>query len=125
MGKIQLVKEIATALVGYGYDVYISKTGEYGFYTDGLKVVSFGGSWNFSVDFSGNYKSQSCGTGWQIAKEQGVPSKADALAFICAMPPSWATNGEAVKLTTPEQYLATYGKSSGFTKFEIQEEVAA
>ena len=120
MGKEQLIHEVATALDSYGYDVYISKDKRHGFYTDGARVVSFGGQWNFCVDFSGNYKSQHCGSGWLIAKEKGVPTKEEAGAYIKALPPHWATNGESVRQTTSEQHLATYGKSSGYTKFESE-----
>jgi hypothetical protein len=118
--KKELIQNIAKQLKSYGYTVYIAKSGEYGFYTDGEKVVSFGGSWCFSVDFSGNYKSErmtSTGTGWQIAKEMGIITEEQAEQFIKACAPHWATNGIPVKYTTPEQYLKTYGSSSGYVEF--------
>ena len=115
--KKQLVNDTAAALVSYGYEVYISKSNEYGFYTNGERVVSFGGTWNWSLDFSGNYLSQTRGSGWQIAKEQGVPTKEMADRWIKENPPRWATKGEKVRITTPDQYLKTYGASSGFVRF--------
>lgn len=130
MSKKQLVSEVAAALSSYGYKVYLAKSGEYGFYTDGKTVVSFGGSWNFSLDFSGNYGAESSeaarsvGTGWGIAKDMGVPSQEQTDAFISALPPRWATKGLTVLLTTPEQHLKTYGTSSGYVEFQAPEVAA-
>jgi hypothetical protein len=119
MGKTELVNTIAKALVEYGYDVYLSKDKRHGFYTDGKRVVSFGGSWEFCVSYSGNYKSKQSGTGWVIAQDIGVISEETAKDFITR--PTWVRDD--ISYTTPEQHLATYGQSSGYTKFE--EEVAA
>ena len=116
--KKQLVKHFADKIVSFGYTVYIAKSGTYGFYTDGKRCVSFGGTWNFSLDISGNYKSNHCGTGWQIEKEIYNFDKSDAEKWINTNPPYWATNGEPVKLTTPEQHLQIYGKSSGYTEYK-------
>ena len=118
--KKQLVRETAKALNGYGFTVYIAKSGKHGFYTDGCRCVSFGGSWNFSLDFSGNYKSRHSGTGWQIEKEQGIPTKQQAEKWIKANAPTWATT-ESVTYTTPMQYLAIYGNSSGYVVFNSEE----
>jgi hypothetical protein len=118
--KKELIQNIAKQLKSYGYKVYIAKNGEYGFYTEGVKVVSFGGSWCFSVDFSGNYSSKEMrqtGTGWQIAKDMGVITKEQAEQFIKTGAPHWATSGIPVKYTTPEQYLKMYGSSSGYVEF--------
>ena len=115
--KKQLIQNIAQALHSYGFDVYISADGRHGFYTDGRRVVSFGGQWNFSVDFSGNYApSKTSGTGWQIAAEQADISKEQADAYISAHAPHWTGNTNPI-YTTPEQHLKTYGISSGYTKF--------
>lgn len=116
--KKQLIEHIASQLKSYGYTVYISKDESYGFYTDGQRVVSFGGQWNFSVDFSGNYRSQKCGTGWQMdgGKELCDIDACTAERFIKANAPRWAAHGETVTYTTPEQHLKTYGVSSGYTE---------
>ena len=115
--KQELVRETAIALTSYGYDVYLSKNRDYGFYTDGQRVVSFGGCWNYSLDFSGNYQpSRLSGTGWQIVKEVNVPHKEQADRWIKENAPGWCQNPTPI-YTTPEQYLQTYGSSSGFTKF--------
>ena len=116
--KKQLVKYFANKLVSFGYTVYIAKSDDYGFYTDGERCISFGSMWNFSLDISGNYKSTNCGTGWQIAREICDFDKAEAEKWINTNPPFWATNGEKVTLTTPEQHLKTYGKSSGYTEYK-------
>lgn len=120
--KKQLIGHIAQRLRSYGYTVYIAKTGEYGFYTDGVKVVSFGGHWQWSVDFSGNYKTNAphqTGTGWRIAGELSDISEDQARAFINATAPDWATRGASiVKYETPAQHLQTYGSSSAYVEFD-------
>jgi hypothetical protein len=124
MTKKELIAELAKALHGYGFTVYIAKSGDYGFYTDGKSVVSFGGYWKFSIDFSGNYKpinsadGKLVGTGWQIDKEVGIPTLLEASDYLNALPPRWATDGLGVVKTTPEQHLKTYGVSSGYTLYE-------
>ena len=118
--KKQLVKAVAVSLKSYGYTVYLSKNEEYGFYTDGIRVVCFGGSWNFCLDFTGNYwPSRESGTGWAIAKEQGVPTRGQAAEWIKANAPSWANRNPSY--TTPEQHLKTYGASSGYWEFTGEE----
>ena len=116
--KKELIRDIATKLVSYGYTVYLSGNQTYGFYTDGFRVVCFGGHWDWSVDFSGNYKSQNCGTGWVIAKDVSNVTAEEAARYIAACPPHWATKGERVKLITPEQHIAIYGKSSRYAMFD-------
>ena len=74
--------------------------------------------WNFSLDIRGNYKSNRCGAGWQITKEICDFDESDAEKWISENPPHWATNGEKVTLTTPEQHLKTYGKSSGYVEYK-------
>jgi hypothetical protein len=116
--KRELIQQIAKKLVSFGYDVYISEDKTYGFYTDGKRVVSFGGQWHFFVDFSGNYATtKQSGTGWQIAREQSDITEEQASEYIRANAPAWTGNKTPV-YTTPEQHLKTYGKSSGYSKFE-------
>jgi hypothetical protein len=125
--KREIVAETAAALHSYGYQVYLSKTREHGFYTDGKRVVSFGGYWEFSLDFSGNYLPASfsgtyTGTGWQIATEQGVPTKEQADRWIKEGAPHRFNPHPTY--TTPEQHLKTYGQSSGYTLYQPAEEAA-
>lgn len=113
----QLIQHIATKLSGFGFDVYVSNSGEHGFYTDGSRVVSFGGHWRWLVDFSGNYQPTiESGTGWQIAKEQTDITEDQARAYIAENAPAWTKNKKPI-YTTPEQHLKTYGRSSGYKKF--------
>lgn len=125
--KKELIKHIVDQLVSYGYQVYVSKDGRYGFYTDGNRVVCFGGSWEWSVDFSGNYRptgrnaadaGRRIGTGWQIAKEMTSIDAHSAEMFIKANAPQWAVKSEEFAYTTPEQHLKMYGNSSGYVKVE-------
>jgi hypothetical protein len=122
--KKQLISSICETLQGFGYTVYISDSQEYGFYTDGKRVVCFGGHWRWSVDFSGNYLSKHSGTGWQIATEKTGITQEEAEKYIKANAPRWATT-ENVIYTTPEQHLKTYGESSGYVEFTKNQEVAA
>lgn len=119
--KRELIVELAKALHSYGYSVYLAKDKTYGFYTDGLRVVSFGGHWSFSVDYSGNYKSTRSGTGWQIEPEQGVPTAAKAKQYLESNAPRWAVGSDTITYTTPAQHLKTYGNSSGYALFNPDE----
>jgi hypothetical protein len=121
--KKQLIKQVAQSLKSYGFTVYLDRTGHYGFYTDGKRCVSFGGQWNFSVDFSGNYISSRDGTGWRIDDTKSSITEEEAHRYIKQNAPQWATV-ENVRYTTPEQHLKTYGKSSGYVEF-TNDEVAA
>ena len=115
--KKELIKNIAEKLNSFGYTVYLSKDGAHGFYTDGKRCVSFGGQWNFSVDFSGNYlPTKISGSGWQIDKELSDITEIQAEEFITANAPRWTGNTNPT-YTTPEQHLKTYGASSGYSKY--------
>lgn len=117
--KQEMAHELARALVGYGLTVYLSKNEEYGFYTDGTRVVSFG-TGIAGLSFYGNYSpsatSATSGTGWAIAKDRGVPSSLEAERWLKTNAPSFCNN-PSPSYTSPEKYLATYG-SSGFTIFK-------
>lgn len=123
--KVELIAEVAAALHSFGYQVYLADSKDYGFYTDGSRVVSFGGHWNLSVDFSGNYRALTAeggrrmGTGWQMedGKELGSITRYDAERFIKAGAPVWATGGDKFAYTTPEEHLKTYGQSSRYTLY--------
>ena len=114
--KQQLIAAIAEQLTSYGFEVYLSDDKKHGFYTDGKRVVSFGGQWNFSVDFSGNYAaSKYSGTGWAIANERTGITQEEAQLYITANAPHWANQSPIY--TTPAQHLKTYGASSGYELF--------
>jgi hypothetical protein len=116
--KKQLIQYIASKLYRYRYIVYLSADGNHGFYTDGTRVVSFGGPWSTMVNFSGNYAPTiGSGTGWRLADDQTDINEDQARAYITAHAPSWAGNRNP-RYTTPEQHLKTYGKSSGFVEYK-------
>lgn len=120
----ELIKSTADKLTKYGYTVFLSDDQRHGFYTDGRRVVSFGGQWNFMIDFSGNYTpSKTSGTGWGIASEKTDITAAQAARYIEANAPSW-TGNTSPTYTTPEQHLKTYGKSSGYKQHQPQEPTA-
>ncbi len=115
--KKQLVAQIVAQLKSYGYTVYVSSDKEHGCYTDGERMVSFGSSSMFSLNFYGNYFSTNCGTGWSAAWEVTCVSKEDAEKYVKALAPTWATQGESVLYPTPEEYLKSY-PASGYTIVE-------
>lgn len=118
MNKKELVRYIAEKLNSFGYEVYISGDKRYGFYTDGYRVVCFGGHWEDYVDFSGNYsRSAGCGTGWQIAAEKYDITREEAEQMIKSNAPMWTGNKTPV-YTTPYQHLKMYGDSSKYVKFD-------
>lgn len=128
--KQQLIADTAAFLHSYGYQVYIAKDGDYGFYTDGKSVVSFSSRY-MALQFSGCYTAatpetgRSVGTGWVITNDGSVPSSWDAEKYINEYPPEWATRGLKVSKTTPEQHLKTYGPSSCYALYQpIKEEAA-
>jgi hypothetical protein len=121
--KKQLIAHLAARLHSFGYQVYIAESKEYGFYTDGSRVVSFGGTWEFMVDFTGNYRAKTdagartMGTGWGIAKELSDITEEQAHRFVTSSAPTWATGGHPYTLVTPEEHLKTYDKSSHYTLY--------
>lgn len=125
MSPLQSYKQLATrdlaraVLANTNYRVFLSQRlgCNHGFITniEGSRCVSFqydlGG-----IRFSGCYKSSRCGTGWVMPDVTYVDVTEQAALdrlFSCDAP-LWATHGERVTMTTLEQMLATYGKSSMF-----------
>ena len=112
MYKQEAIKELATNLVNYGYDVYIAKSGTYGFYTDGKKVISF--SYQFGIKVSGNYistKPSQCGTGWIIIDNLTTITQEQAKQFIEMIAPNWAINNYEFRYTTPNEIIKNYSSS--------------
>lgn len=128
--KRELIRSIATNLRKYGYTVYLAERGTYGFYTDGRRVVSFGGHWEHCANFSGNYRALTeagrryMGDGWGIASVETPINRREAGEYIAAIPPRWATGGYPYSLTTPEEYLVLHQKSSRFQEFTGDEQCA-
>ena len=110
------MQEVATEIKNAGFDVYLSNNGEYGFYTDGKRVVSFNDDLG-GVCLSGNYMPQpTLGSGWRLDASELELSTEYLQHKLNERAPRWATNGLAVDYTTPEYYLKVYGESSGFHK---------
>lgn len=115
----QIIFEYAQEAVKKGFRVFISESGNYGFFTDkeGKKVISFGNQYGV-IKLSGNYKTNMpyiCGTGWGI---YGYKTPEEAYKEYA---PNWATQESVWSYTTLEQYLETYQKSSKF--IELEEEI--
>jgi len=112
------VAEWAGFIRGLGFDVYIAKSGTYGFITDrkAERVLSF--SFTDGGSLSGNYgpPSQKSGTGWRIDLH---PTKLithdDVHKQLYAEAPKYCGNGWKY-YTTVAQHLATYDASSHYTK---------
>lgn len=110
-------KEMAITLISYGYQVYLSKSGEYGFYTDGQRVVSFEFCLGVSK-ISGNYISKAprySGTGWIIADAVGDITPEQAAEFLATPAPRYATQGHEFRYTTPDEHVKLWG-ASGYTE---------
>ncbi len=116
--KKETIARIAAKLKSFGYTVYVAQDRTYGFYTDGKRVVCFQSDWIGSVSFSCNYRSQRCGSGWQPegGKELADIDAHTAEIFLTSDAPRWATSGEQVTYTTPEQHLKNYGKYCSYTQ---------
>ena len=117
--KQDAIKELAKELKANDFRVFVSKSGEYGFYTnkEGDRVVSFGFDLG-TIKVSGNYKT-SCpretGTGWRITDNFNA-----SIAQQCldCKPPKWAIRDHSYKFTSLKDYLDTYQKSSVFEEVE-------
>ena len=113
-----LVEELVPLVIAAGYRSFVAEKGHYGFFTDaeGSRVVTFG-VYYLGLEFSGNYSSQNCGTGWRLGDVGALDKGAlDALFAGAGRPPRWATQGEAVTVRTLAQYLDVYQKSSIFAE---------
>jgi hypothetical protein len=108
--KKRAAMEFAIAAKEKGFAAYIAERGNYGFYTNGEKVVSF--QLDLFLSLSGNYKaSRESGTGWRITDNAGFEHIEPA---INASAPHWANKSPIY--TTPEKYLEAYQSSSNFTQ---------
>lgn len=108
------VQEVTTQAIALGFVVYLSGSNEYGFFTDasGSRIVSFGVDIS-GIHFSGNYESLSAGTGWRLNADDILKAWKES-----QHPPSWATKCERVRLTSSQDHLERYGKTSKYSKIE-------
>lgn len=119
--------ELVNKIKSFGYPVYLSEKGNYGFFTnaDGSRVISFQIDY-FFFNFSANHKSIGLGTGYRITNDEKcllweidtfctvnfLESLINAPIYI-----SRRKNEKFLSWTTLDQHLATYQSSS---KYQLQ-----
>jgi len=117
--KKQTIAELSKRLLKAGFRVFIAYNGEYGFYTDeaGSRLISFEIRY-LSLHFSGNYASKGNGTGWVISDGD----ERDYKEMFDAPPPHWAVGNGSYSLTTLNQHLDTYQRSSKYIEIKQENE---
>ena len=114
-----IVIDFAHRALKLGYQVFIAKRGTYGYYTDGLHVVSFQCDYG-GVQLSGNYKTsqpRKTGNGWRIYDDSYAIDDTAITQAIGTKPPRWAVGNATWTLTTPEQHRAAYQDSSQYVEY--------
>jgi len=117
--------ELISKIKSFGYPVYLSKNGNYGFFTnsDGSKIVSFQIDC-FFFNFSANHKSIGLGTGYRITNDEQCPlweidnfCTAEFLEKLINAPiyKSRRKNEKFLSWTTLEQHLKSYQDSSKYS----------
>lgn len=120
----QWTLDFAAFALANGYRVFIASNGNYGFITnnEGNRVVCFQ-TCGLECTLSGNYRplsvgsGRTTGSGWRISDELPTTKEALDKAFNQA-PPTWATCGHKVCMTTMEQHLSRYDSSSKYTEYK-------
>lgn len=122
--------ELATKIKSFGFDVYLSSVGNYGFFTDGKKLISFQIDY-FFFSFSSNHKSINLGTGHRLTTDEQCPINLSSqffsidefctLEFLqgllnCKPYISKKPSEKFVSWTTLEEHLSFYGSSSKYVK---------
>lgn len=112
----EIIQSEVQAIQKAGFRVFLSKKGNYGFFTDCKRVISFDLDF-FTVQFSGNYTppSKECGTGWRL--EEGLTYQ----QMLNSYPPPWIKTHEVknFRLSSPKDYLKNYQKSSLFKEVKL------
>ncbi len=108
----EIINELVEELKSEGLKVYVAERGTHGCFTDesGDTIVSFECDLG-SVKFSGNYNSQTDGTGWVMDGKTSTESYRDLLNMKA---PHWAVSNRPYTMRTAEDYLARYQESSNF-----------
>jgi len=108
----QIIRETADKIKSHGFKVMLSKTREYGYFTDetGARVCSFQYHLGGGVSFSGNYKSEGNGTGWGIAEYMPSQLTEERLRGLLYVNSPWTF----IHYTTEAQHLKMYQQSSKF-----------
>lgn len=112
------VHEWTGFIKGLGFDVYIAKSGTYGFITDEKqeRVLSF--SFTDHASLSGNYgpASRESGTGWRLDVDPWeLKTAEDVHKALYASAPKFCGNGWK-HYETVAQHLAVYGSSSKYVR---------
>lgn len=122
------VRDFVNLTLKTGLRVFVAEQGHYGFVTntEGTRVMSFAMT-GLRFSISGNYRAigrnpSKVGTGWCISDEWvETKGRLKHLFDLSQYPPSWATLGQTVKLTTLVEHLERYQRSSRYT--EIHEPI--
>jgi hypothetical protein len=117
----QAANEFAQHITRLGFQVYLAKSGEYGFITDSKesRVLCFSFSNLAAATLSGNYgpPSAEAGTGWGMEEvPEGLTTAEQVKAALYAYPPNYCQGWKY--LTNVEQHLNAYQSSSQYTIFE-------
>lgn len=116
--------ELATKIKSFGFDVYLSSVGNYGFFTDGNKLISFQIDY-FFFSFSANHKSINLGSGYRLTEDDQCllwdVDKFCTLEFLqgllnCKPYISKKPHEKFVSWTTLEEHLSFYNSSSKYIK---------
>lgn len=121
------ITRLAKVLKSFGYDVYISESGTYGFFCnpDGSKLISFQIDY-FFINFSANHRSNNLGSGYRITgDEQCIVWQMEFWAtkeffdglLACKPYKSRKKNEYFIKWTSLNEHMAFYNSSSKYTKF--------
>lgn len=110
----EIMSETANKLKSYGYDVYLSHNGFYGFYTDKVICISFNYSLGGFLSFSSNYKqSKYHGTGKMLLDGITEISKNEAKKLIDSCYAQMSDN--LPMFISPEQKISIF-QSSGYVQ---------
>jgi len=120
-------KELVNKIKSFGYTVYLSEKGNYGFFTntEGSRVICFQIDY-FFFNFSANHKSIGLGSGYRITNDEQCLlweidnfCTADFLKSLVNAPIyiSRRKNEKFLSWTTLNQHLETYQSSS---KYQLQ-----
>jgi len=120
----QRTAELVSKIKSFGYPVYLSEKGNYGFFTnaDGSRVVSFQIDY-FFFNFSTNHKSVGLGTGYRITRDEVCPlweinsfCTREFLEGLLNSPiyKSRRKNERFLSWTTLNQHLDSYQQSSKY-----------
>jgi len=120
------INELSNKIKSFGYPVYLSEKGNYGFFTNqnGSRIISFQIDY-FFFNFSANHKSIGLGTGYRITNdEQCLLWEIDnfcTAAFLAKLinAPIYKSrrkNERFISWTTLNQHLEMYQQSSKYTQ---------